>query len=873
MILPTIPITQRTIPLVASLLKTIAFHGGTTGNPLLMVADKAIPQDSLDPLIEAAKPLFSQGRLIRTPLTLPNESYPYGDNWRFATAAKHIAQHMHLPWLWLDPRCVPMRRGWLRELEASYTTTRKPFLGIILTPEKDGTPAQWLASVAIYPAELPKRMLQRLASQRGTAWEQSCADLVVPVAGSTKLLWTQPLNGSTPKCVMRDVPSQVALAHTAAALSLGCEVRGESAYIVSEPLSPKLKLEFNDAVKTARQTFYHSGDLGDVIYALTAIRLAGGGSLMLGPQQKRTPSAANPIKEDRFEMFAPLLRLQPYLKKVSFAPRYPGTDAAFDLNVFRSNWGDKSLRARTGINNLARMHCHVLGVNEKFHPYQTWLNVPSPIVSGMFTVHRSPRYRADNERAFPWPMVLKRFAGKLLFVGLPSEHADFQRTFNVRTAFYHCYDFLDMARVIAGSRGFIGNQSFPMAIALGVGQRVLQESWHVSPDCLFPRPNFLAQPFTNGQLEQWIASPRSKNQTAPEKAEPPKPIEATVEVKPFTIVAPAENFTGYGQLTNAICEGLANRGINFSASPFAVDESKVPLASALKERITPKVENPDLLICSILEVHHRIKPGAVLFTMWEASKIDEKTVAAINANAVAVIVPNQWNQKCFKECGVTVPIVIVPLGVDPTVYRFIAPQPTKTFHFGTAGRLAHAGVRKGVEETISCFREAFPSKPNVRLHVKIFDDCKLPDFSDDSRIIYVRRFLPQDEMVRWYANLDCFVSMTKGEGWGLHIHQAMAIGRPVIVPCQGGQAEFVIPDTTYCCRYKMEKPDWSVYKDAGEWCVPDTSHCVELMRHVVENRKEARQMGQMASESVAKFTWNNTVNKLVETLRQFKKLC
>jgi ADP-heptose:LPS heptosyltransferase len=68
---------------------------------------------------------------------------------------------------------------------------------------------------------------------------------------------------------------------------------------------------------------------------------------------------------------------------------------------------------------------------------------------------------------------------------------------------------LDLARVIAGAGVFIGNQSAPMAIALGLGKNVIQECWQANPNCLFRRDNaiYFGVTTTDRELEipkEWL---------------------------------------------------------------------------------------------------------------------------------------------------------------------------------------------------------------------------------------------------------------------------------------------------------------------------------------------------------------------------------
>lgn len=544
-LLLALPICAADIPLATSLLKCLASLGPYPGHALLVIASHGLHKDQYQPLLDIAKPLFDQGELIHTPFTLKDESHPYGTNFRFETAAFHVQSQRKLPFLWLDPRCVPTRRGWLNDIEESYfaQSRTKPFMGQLLTPKLHGTSEDRLSSVAVYPATLPKLMIQRLMTKRGVEWEQSCADLVVPHAQETGLIWTQPLTGDTPRCLPADVPNGVALAHTAAARMLAAAFRGEPVAVIEasapQPVSAPAPKPVTPAPQqpapvsvAPKPAYYHSGNLGDVIYALAAIRLAGGGKLILGPKQRKTPPCSSPIKAESFEMLAPLLAAQPYVTKSQFTERHPGTDAAFDLNTYRRNWQDSDIRTRTGIRSIVGMHCYTLGVFEKFKTPEPWLTVPDPIELPYYTVHRSPRYQSDD---FPWEILLKRFAGRLLFVGLSSEHSAFHSKFNVSLPFWKCADFLDLARVIAGSAGFIGNQSFPMSIALGLGKNVLQESWAASPDCVLPRPGFITQPFTDKQLDEWESMRPVAIKAQPAPA--PKPAEPIAQSAPVVLTS------------------------------------------------------------------------------------------------------------------------------------------------------------------------------------------------------------------------------------------------------------------------------------------------------------------------------------------------
>ena len=80
----------------------------------------------------------------------------------------------------------------------------------------------------------------------------------------------------------------------------------------------------------------------------------------------------------------------------------------------------------------------------------------------------------------------------MVFVGHESEFTVFRELSEaagkpvpwIRTA-----NLVELARVVAGAEVFIGNQSSPMALALGLGINVIQECWQGNPNCVLKRNN------------------------------------------------------------------------------------------------------------------------------------------------------------------------------------------------------------------------------------------------------------------------------------------------------------------------------------------------------------------------------------------------
>lgn len=234
------------------------------------------------------------------------------------------------------------------------------------------------------------------------------------------------------------------------------------------------------------KTYYHSGNLGDIVYGLYAIKAAGGGDLLIGPKQNHTSPCQVPTTKAQFEAFLPLLKLQPYLRKVEYRAEYPAGEIDVDLNRFRDHWNNWQVRQREKIDTLCKCHFHTLGIMARFEEGEPWLRAPLNGTGKPIVIHRSARY---HQPLFPWGDLVERYGKQMVFVGLNVEWNDFCSEFG-EVRFYAARDLREMAEVINGAMACIMNQSFPLSAAIGLGQRVMVEEWPQSPDCRFKRTNY-----------------------------------------------------------------------------------------------------------------------------------------------------------------------------------------------------------------------------------------------------------------------------------------------------------------------------------------------------------------------------------------------
>lgn len=230
------------------------------------------------------------------------------------------------------------------------------------------------------------------------------------------------------------------------------------------------------AEKNGYLNFTHGGNAGDIIYALPTLKRIHELTnvpinlyLRLGKPMNLPLYSAHPLgnmmlNQKMADLLFPLLREQPYINKCEVY-----TDEVIDVDL--DNF-------RTGLipqdrGNIAHWCGYITGVSPQL--YKNWLTVtPDSTYADTLVVARSGRYQ---NKTIDYRFLSKY--NKLVFIGVESEYKEMQQ-FIPKIKWLQVNDFLQLAQVIAGSKLFIGNQSFPYSVSEGLkAKRILEVAFDV----------------------------------------------------------------------------------------------------------------------------------------------------------------------------------------------------------------------------------------------------------------------------------------------------------------------------------------------------------------------------------------------------------
>ncbi|MDQ3812599.1 MAG: glycosyltransferase, partial [Armatimonadota bacterium] len=320
----------------------------------------------------------------------------------------------------------------------------------------------------------------------------------------------------------------------------------------------------------------------------------------------------------------------------------------------------------------------------------------------------------------------------------------------------------------------------------------------------------------------------------------------------------------------------------------------------------------------------------VLMQPWEYGYLPCRWIEPILQQVSEVWCYSRYVREVYRASGIPEErLQVVPLGVDTTVFNPAAPPYILTREPGTVALAATAlsadvqradgrrqaaarrevgsshnrfvflfagGTlhRKGIDILLDAYLKAFTPLDDICLVIKdtgtqtVYrgqnERERILSLTDDrSRppIVYVDEDLPAHQLAGLYTACDCLVQPYRGEGFCLPALEAMACGRPVIVPQGGPTDDFV--DETVGWRVPAQRQLFSAYEGGGrigEWdCVGPTwmlevaiDDLAHLLRQVYSQREEVARRGAAAANRVQTgWTWQHACHVTLERLNALRE--
>lgn len=270
----------------------------------------------------------------------------------------------------------------------------------------------------------------------------------------------------------------------------------------------------------------------------------------------------------------------------------------------------------------------------------------------------------------------------------------------------------------------------------------------------------------------------------------------------------------------------------------------------------------------------------IAYSMLESSAIPQEWIKILNFHFDAVVVPDNFLVDVYKNSGVNLPIFVLPIGMylDEYFYKQKRNHPGDPFVFGTT---VSCDDRKNYELLLQAFAEEFGNSNQVML--KLNSRAKAEKYHylikdlGVTNIILTDYVLNKSQYIDFIESFDCFVNISKGEGFSLCPREALALGIPCILTnntaqitiCNSGIVREVpcplIEPATYWAGLFNNQP-------LGFFFTCTKEDVKAAMRDVYSNYYFYQQKAAVGPFWVSQYKWTNLKNKYLSLIKPKKVL-
>ena len=275
----------------------------------------------------------------------------------------------------------------------------------------------------------------------------------------------------------------------------------------------------------------------------------------------------------------------------------------------------------------------------------------------------------------------------------------------------------------------------------------------------------------------------------------------------------------------------------------------------------------------------------IQWVVFESTRVPP-TVMATMLTADQVWVPSAWGRDILIASGVEADRChVVPEGVNSSLFHPYSPRvESPILSYLITGKYE---LRKSIIETIYAWTQEFGNDPDVELVVKsnhfVNQEDKYNELSGwletigatNVRVIWGP--IDKSDLIDLYQQSHIFVLPSKGEGWGLPLIEAAAVGLPIITTLHSGHTEFLqhiassvlpvdydlapITCQEYQFFYPTEDGNW------GEWAHPRVDSIRQALRTARDNYTVLQQRA-FANSAIIRdaFSWERSADCVVNLL-------
>lgn len=285
----------------------------------------------------------------------------------------------------------------------------------------------------------------------------------------------------------------------------------------------------------------------------------------------------------------------------------------------------------------------------------------------------------------------------------------------------------------------------------------------------------------------------------------------------------------------------------------------------------------DILWCKSQAVCKNLPDGKIkiAYSMLESTGIPSAWVKVLNNDFDAVAVPDDFLVEVYKNSGVRIPIFVLPLCIYIEDFLKLPEKKAanKRFVFGCS---AVNWKRKNLVLLVNAFAKAFKNTKDVflKIHTKsVRNDLNLNKIVKQTKNVeLIITNLDWNSYIKLISSLDCYVLISKGEGFSITPRDALACGIPCIIT--NNTAHKVICDTGFVYPVKSDIQEAAYYEVFGQVCGKQfncsVDDVVKALHDVYKNYSTYLKKAQKGRAWVKQYLPGNLKNKYLSLIKPKK---
>jgi glycosyltransferase involved in cell wall biosynthesis len=345
------------------------------------------------------------------------------------------------------------------------------------------------------------------------------------------------------------------------------------------------------------------------------------------------------------------------------------------------------------------------------------------------------------------------------------------------------------------------------------------------------------------------------------------------------------NHTGIGQISLGLIENLKDElNINYiyPLPPSLIDVSEETKSILLSEDKTPG--NVCILTVPLSICNHDFSNDMpeskikIAYSVLECTKIPLEWVKILNEKFDAVVVPDKFLVEVYQNSGVLITIFDLPQGMDldPFLKKPTKLSAHKPFVFGSTLGLIN---RKNYSLLIQAFTSEFGNSSDVILKINGpyksgNEPKKLQKLISSLKVKNV--FLTQKNFdnlsyLSFVNEFDCYINLSKGEGFSLCPREALALGIPCILT--NNSAQMTICDSGFVRAVPSDIYEPADYdgifgdQDLGFYRNCTIEDARSALRDVYNNYAYYLNLATQAREWVKQYRWKDLKPRYINLIK------